>query len=85
LWYKYQGQAIVIHSFLAAPYDIMENLIILVYSLILAVCAAAIHRPISKMMEQFYLPASIPISSTAISLALTIGTGIFVIQLFSIY
>ncbi len=70
-----------IHSVLIATTGILENLIPLIFSLLLAICAAAIHTPISKMMDMRYKQNSSRISRIAPSLALIMGAGMFVLQL----
>jgi hypothetical protein len=70
-----------IHSFLVTPSKVFENLIPLVFSVLLAIFTAAIHRPISKMMDMVVLPNTHPVSRNALTLALILGTSTFVIQL----
>ena len=74
-----------IHSFWVAPSQILENLIPLVFSLILAVCAAIIHRPISKIMDTINLRETHPVSRTAPAFAFILGSGMFAVQLFILH
>jgi hypothetical protein len=68
----------------AAPESTMENLIPLVFSLLLATVIALVHRPITKMADEITLTQSPQLNWSASFVSLTLGTTIFVFQIFAL-
>lgn len=70
-----------LHAFWVAPANILENLVPLVFSLILALVATAIHHPVSEMMKTINLTEATSVSRHALTLALILGASTFFIEL----
>jgi len=68
------------HSFLASPDSIMENLVPLIFSLLLAVIVALIDKPVSKYSKREFSLTTIPVTWPLSAWALALGAIIFLFQ-----
>lgn len=69
------------NSILASPKSTMENLIPLVFSLLLVVIVVLLHMPLTSFMNTMRITQHNPITWPAVALALTLGTSMFVFQI----
>lgn len=70
------------HSFCVAPANVMENLVSLASSLLLALIVVALHKPLNEIVEKYISAELSPVTWSESILALILGAGIFVSQIF---
>ncbi len=68
------------HSFIASPDSIMENLVPLIFSLLLAVIVALIDKPVSDYSKREFSLTTVPVTWPLSAWALALGTIIFLFQ-----
>lgn len=70
------------HAVLVAPGAVMENLIPLVFSLLLAAIISLSYRKITQVAGKFSITEPALVAGSAAALALILGAGMFALQLF---
>ncbi len=73
-----------IHSLAAAPQSINENMIPLVFTLLLSALVASLHAPMAGIMDQAFLKEPAPISWSSAASGLILGTGMFLFQVIAL-
>jgi len=73
-----------IYSMLIAPDSTMENLIPLVFSLLLAATIVLVHQPITKIADAITLAESPQVTWSASFISITLGMTIFLLQVFAL-
>lgn len=73
-----------IHSFILFPRGILENLIPLVFSLLLAVIVVALYQPVAAIRREITSLEPAPLSWSAIALAIILGMSVFLFQVFAL-
>ena len=69
------------HSFLAVPESTMENLIPLVFSLLLAAIVVLAHPPAAKIADRMVLSKQLPVTWSASWTAMALGMSMFIFQI----
>ena len=69
------------NSTLASPETMMENLIPLVFSLLLAVGVVLLHIPLTSFVKPMLITQHNPVTWPVVALALTLGTSLFLFQI----
>jgi hypothetical protein len=70
------------YSLLAAPESTAENLIPLVFSLLLATIVVLVHPPLTRTANKISLTESTPVQWSVSAVALFFGVAMFVFQIF---
>ena len=73
-----------VHSLAAAPQSINENMIPLVFTLLLSALVAALQAPMAWIMDQAILKEPAPISWSSAASGLILGSGMFLFQVLAL-
>jgi hypothetical protein len=72
------------NSILASPETITENLIPLIFSLLLAGIVVLLHMPLTSFVESMQISPDNPVTWSAVALAMILGTSMFVFQIIAL-
>jgi hypothetical protein len=73
-----------LHAFWVAPANIMENLVPLVFSLLLAVIVVGLNHPLMGMMEKYIYMESALVTWSESAVGLILGAGMFTFQIYGL-